>query len=54
MKRKPTDQYPCDLHISKADLHTIKKTNWIDGFLWGSLVGGLTALFLCLVIDQIF
>jgi len=52
--RKPTDPYPCDLTLSKQDLHTIKKTNWIDGFLWGAFLTGVSTMLLCLFVSVVF
>lgn len=53
-RRTPRDPYPCDLTVSKEDLHTIKKTNWIDGFLWGALLGGVSVLLLSLFVSVMF
>ena len=52
--RNPRDPYPCDLTVGKEDLRIIKKTNWIDGFMWGALLGGLSMLLSSLFISVVF
>ena len=54
MKRSPTDPYACDLTVSDEDLNAIKKTNWNDGFLWGLFIGGMSMLFLSLLVSVVF
>jgi len=50
----PKDPYPCDLTVSKKDLYTIKKTNWVEGFLVGCLLGGVSMLLLSLFVSVVF
>jgi hypothetical protein len=41
------------VNVTAEDIEAIQKTNWIDGFRWGILLGGVFVLFLELTIQLI-